>query len=149
AAALDPGRGADGAAQADGAAGALLAPRGRDGAPARAGRHAPPGERGAGVSARVDAVVVSYRSAATLRGCVEPLAAMPGVHVTVVDNASPDDSLATIAGLDVSVVRSPRNGGFSYGCNLGAAQGSAPLLLFVNPDARIDAAALEALRAAL
>ena len=46
----------------------------------------------------------------------------------------------------MDVVRSPRNGGFSYGCNLGAARGDAPFLLFLNPDARIDAAALDALR---
>ncbi|MGH2716449.1 MAG: glycosyltransferase family 2 protein [Thermoleophilaceae bacterium] len=97
----------------------------------------------------VDAVVVSYRSADTLRGCVEPLAAMPGVRVTVVDNASPDDAIATIADLPARVVRSPRNGGFSYGCNLGAARGDAPFLLFLNPDARMDRAALEALVAAL
>jgi N-acetylglucosaminyl-diphospho-decaprenol L-rhamnosyltransferase len=91
-------------------------------------------------------VVVAYKSAATLRGCVEPLAAMRGVHVTVVDNASPDDSVATIADLEgVEVVRAPRNGGFAYGCNLGVARGSAPLILFLNPDARIDAASLDAL----
>ena len=89
---------------------------------------------------RVDVVVVAYNSAATLRGCVEPLAAIPGVRVTVVDNASPDDSVGAIAGLDVDVVRAPRNGGFSYGCNLGAARGRAPYLLFLNPDARLDAA---------
>jgi GT2 family glycosyltransferase len=99
--------------------------------------------------ATVHAVVVSYRSADTLRGCVEPLTAMPGVTVTVVDNASPDDSVATIADLDVDIVRSERNGGFSYGCNLGAARASAEFLLFLNPDARIEPAALEALIAAL
>lgn len=98
---------------------------------------------------RIDAVIVSYRSAATLRGCVEPLAAMPGVQVTVVDNDSPDDAVETIADLRAEVERSPRNGGFSYGCNLGAARGGAPLLLFLNPDARLDAGALEALTAAL
>jgi len=101
------------------------------------------------VAATLDAVIVAYRSAATLRGCVEPLAAHPDVRVTVVDNASPDDTAASIAGLDVDLVRSPRNGGFSYGCNLGAARGEAPFLLFLNPDARIDAGALAALRAAL
>jgi N-acetylglucosaminyl-diphospho-decaprenol L-rhamnosyltransferase len=101
------------------------------------------------LEATVHAVVVSYRSADTLRGCVEPLTAMPGVAVTVVDNASPDDSVATIADLDVDIVRSPRNGGFSYGCNLGAARASAPFLLFLNPDARIEPAALEALLDAL
>jgi N-acetylglucosaminyl-diphospho-decaprenol L-rhamnosyltransferase len=101
------------------------------------------------MTAQVDAVIVSYRSAATLRGCVEPLAAMPEVRVTVVDNASPDDAVETIADLLVEIVRSERNGGFSYGCNLGAAEGNSPLLLFLNPDARMDAAALKALVGAL
>jgi GT2 family glycosyltransferase len=101
------------------------------------------------MSPDVDAVVVSYRSAETLRGCVEPLAAMPGVRVTVVDNASPDDAIETISDLPVDVIRSPRNGGFSYGCNLGAASGSAPFLLFLNPDARLDAHALATLLGAL
>ena len=100
-------------------------------------------------STDIDAVVVSYRSGATLSGCVEPLTTMAGVRVTVVDNASPDDALATIADLPVDVVRSARNGGFSYGCNIGAARGDAPLLLFLNPDARIDGPALDTLRAAL
>jgi N-acetylglucosaminyl-diphospho-decaprenol L-rhamnosyltransferase len=98
---------------------------------------------------RVDAVVVSYRSAATLRECVTSLLAIPGVAVTVVDNASPDDTLATIEDLDAETIRSPRNGGFSYGCNLGAARGNAPFLLFLNPDARMGAAALAALMEAL
>jgi N-acetylglucosaminyl-diphospho-decaprenol L-rhamnosyltransferase len=97
----------------------------------------------------VHAVVVSYRSAATLRGCVEPLAAMPRVRATVVDNASPDDTLAAIAGVDVDLVRSPRNGGFGYGCNLGAARAEMPYLLFLNPDARIEPAALDTLVATL
>jgi GT2 family glycosyltransferase len=110
--------------------------------------HSHPEVEGQGIV--VDAVVVSYRSADTLRGCVAPLAAMPGVRVTVVDNASPDDALDTIADVaGVNVVRAPRNGGFGYGCNLGAAQGAAPFLLFVNPDARIDAASLERLLAVL
>ncbi len=97
----------------------------------------------------IDAVIVSYRSAATLRGCVEPLAALPGVRVIVVDNASPDDAVETILDLEVEVERSPKNGGFSYGCNRGAVLGVAPLLLFLNPDARLDAVALEGLADAL
>jgi N-acetylglucosaminyl-diphospho-decaprenol L-rhamnosyltransferase len=106
--------------------------------------------RAEGESRRIDAVVVSYRSAATLRGCVEPLAALPSVRVTVVDNASPDDSVETIADLAaVDVVRAPRNGGFAYGCNLGVARGTSPYLLFLNPDARIDGASLDALVAVL
>ena len=98
----------------------------------------------------IDVVVVSYRSRATLRGCVEPLAAMPRVRVTVVDNASPDDSVATIADIEgIDIVRAPRNGGFAYGCNLGVARGRAPMLLFLNPDARIAAESLDALVTAM
>jgi GT2 family glycosyltransferase len=97
----------------------------------------------------VDAVVVSYRSRDTLRACVEPLCSIPGVTVTVVDNDSPDDALATIADLPIRVIESGRNGGFAFGCNLGSAGGSAPYVLLLNPDAQIDADAVATLVAAL
>jgi len=97
----------------------------------------------------IDAVVVAYNSGATLRGCVEPLTGIAAVSVTVVDNASPEDPLPAIAGLPVSAIRAPRNGGFSYGCNLGASGGGAPYVLLLNPDARIDAAGVDALREVL
>jgi GT2 family glycosyltransferase len=74
---------------------------------------------------------------------------MAAVHPVVVDNASPDDPLDVVADLDAEIVRAPRNGGFSYGCNLGAARGSSPYILFLNPDARIDEASLRSLRDAL
>lgn len=83
----------------------------------------------------VDAVIVSYNSADTLRACVQPLAGMDHVAVTVVDNDSPEESLGVVADLDVRAVQSGRNGGFSFGCNVGAAQGQAPYILLVNPDA--------------
>lgn len=98
---------------------------------------------------RVDAVTVAYNSAGTLRACVEPLAAMDDVVVTVVDNASPDNSLETIVDLRVHAVRADRNGGFSAGCNLGIAGGSAPYVLLLNPDARLARSDLEALVAVL
>ena len=104
----------------------------------------------AGTDARVvDAVIVSYNSRDTLRACVEPLSGMSGVAVTVVDNDSPDDPVPTIADLPVRVVRSGRNGGFAFGCNLGAAAGSAPYLLFLNPDAQLDQESLDRMRAVL
>jgi N-acetylglucosaminyl-diphospho-decaprenol L-rhamnosyltransferase len=96
-----------------------------------------------------DAVIVSYNSRDTLRGCVEPLSRMGGVAVTVVDNNSPDDPLDTIADLPVRVIRSGRNGGFGFGCNLGSAAGSAPYVLFLNPDAQLDQASLERMGAVL
>jgi hypothetical protein len=103
----------------------------------------------AGAAPRVDAVVVAYNSARTLRACTAPLAAMPAVAVTVVDNASPDDTGAAIAGLDVALVRAGTNGGFAAGCNLGAAQGSADYVLLLNPDARVAEADLMNLVAVL
>jgi GT2 family glycosyltransferase len=100
--------------------------------------------------AQIDAVVVSYNSGDTLRDCVEPLTHIEGVTVTVVDNASPaEDPLATIADLPVTAIRADRNGGFSYGCNLGAARGSAPYVLLLNPDGRIDRGSVAALAAVL
>ena len=99
--------------------------------------------------ARVDVVVVSYGSAATLRACVEPLCRAEGVRVIVVDNASPDDALETIADLPVTAIRAGRNGGFSFGCNLGAAAGTSEYVLFLNPDAILSPADLAALVAVL
>ncbi len=96
-------------------------------------------------AARVDVVVVSYRSAARLRGCVEPLAGADGINVIVADNASGDGSLAAVADLPVTTIALPRNGGFSHGCNAGWRAGAAPYVLFLNPDARIDGGALHRL----
>ena len=97
----------------------------------------------------IDAVIVSYNSRDTLRPCVEPLLALPGVEVTVVDNDSPDASLEAVADLPVRAIQSGRNGGFGFGCNLGAATGSAPLILFINPDAEITDDALSRMAAVL
>jgi N-acetylglucosaminyl-diphospho-decaprenol L-rhamnosyltransferase len=87
----------------------------------------------------VDVVVVSYNSQATLRACIEPLASIPWAHVTVVDNASTDGSAAAVTDLGVEVIESGRNGGFAFGVNRGVADGTAPWVLLLNPDARIDA----------
>jgi GT2 family glycosyltransferase len=89
-----------------------------------------------------DVVVVSYNSRGELRGCVEPLAALPDVNVVVVDNASADGSLDSVADLPVTAIALAHNGGFSHGCNAGWRSTSAPYVLFLNPDARIDAESL-------
>ena len=94
-------------------------------------------------------MIVAYNSRDTLRACVEPLVQLPWVSVTVVDNASPDDSVAVVADLPLRTIRAPRNGGFAYGCNLGAAAGAAEFVLLLNPDAEIEPAGLSALVSAL
>jgi GT2 family glycosyltransferase len=93
----------------------------------------------------VDVVVVSYNSGDHLRGCVEPLARVEGVHVIVVDNASLEDSLHTVADLSIETIALAHNGGFAHGCNVGWRAGSRDYVLFLNPDARIDERSLEIL----
>jgi GT2 family glycosyltransferase len=97
----------------------------------------------------VDVVIVAYNSRNTLRACVESLVQLPWVTVTVVDNASPDDSAAVVADLPIRIIRAPRNGGFAYGCNLGTAVGTAEFVLLLNPDARIEPPNLRTLVSAL
>lgn len=91
---------------------------------------------------RVDVVVVSYNSRAHVRGCVEPLAGVQGIRVVVVDNASSDGCLETIADLPVDRIARPVNSGFAAGCNAGWRAGDAPAVLLLNPDARIDLASI-------
>jgi GT2 family glycosyltransferase len=97
----------------------------------------------------IDVVVVSYNSRDELRGCVEPLSALEGVHVIVVDNASSDDSLASVHDLPVATIALGANGGFAHGCNAGWRAGTSPYVLLLNPDARIDEASLRTLAAVL
>jgi GT2 family glycosyltransferase len=91
----------------------------------------------------VDVVVVAYNSRRCLRACVEPLARVPGVSIVVVDNACPERSFEVVEELaGVRVIHVPSNEGFAYGCNRGWRAGGSELVLFLNPDARLDAAAL-------
>ena len=86
----------------------------------------------------VDVVIVSYNSREHLRLAAEPFASHPDIHVVVVDNDSRDDSLSTLTELPVEMIALDHNNGFAYGCNRGWTAGSAPFVLFLNPDARLD-----------
>src|SRR4051794_211579 len=85
---------------------------------------------------RVDVVVVSYNSRDNLRDCVAGLADAGDVAVFVVDNASADGSLESIADLGLERIQLKTNGGFGAGCNVGWRAGSSPFVLFLNPDTR-------------
>jgi N-acetylglucosaminyl-diphospho-decaprenol L-rhamnosyltransferase len=100
-------------------------------------------------TAAVDVVVVSYNSREHIRASVETLAYSPDVHVIVVDNASPEETVSVLHGLPVDVVQLESNDGFARGCNEGWRRGEAPLVLFLNPDAQIDPESLRRLVAAL
>jgi GT2 family glycosyltransferase len=86
---------------------------------------------------RLDVVVVTYESAADLPAC---LGALPAeASVVVVDNASGDRSAELAEEHGALVVRNLRNRGFAAAANQGAALGRADRILFLNPDAVIDA----------
>ena len=99
-------------------------------------------------------VVVTHCSGSTIDACLARLRAAQGVAaIRVVDNASPDDTLAVVqrhAAADprVRFVANPDNPGFAVACNQGAATPDidATWLAFVNPDCLVTADALERLR---
>lgn len=100
-----------------------------------------------------DVIIVNYRCAAETLGAVSRLAGWPGT-VWIVDNsaeaAEADRLKAALAqrhGIRLLVAEG--NLGFAGGCNLAYAQGEAPYVLLLNPDARIDPADLARLVAAL
>jgi len=96
-----------------------------------------------------DVVVVSYNSRTHLRDSVVRLINSSNANVIVVDNASTDDSLATISDLPVRTVPRTTNAGFAAGCNEGWRAGGAPHVLFLNPDAILDERSLSTLVSAL
>ncbi|MGD0980057.1 MAG: glycosyltransferase family 2 protein [Solirubrobacteraceae bacterium] len=94
-------------------------------------------------------VIVTHNCEA---GLTELAAALRGVvdeddELLLVDNASSDDTAATARALGLPVVEAGSNRGFGAGCRIGADATSAPLLLFLNPDARPQPGSLERLRA--
>ena len=98
----------------------------------------------------IDVVIVSFNSRANLRECIEPLVGIDGVRVILVDNASTDGSLDTVRDVPGLVsIAAGSNGGFASGCNIGWRAGSAPAVLLLNPDARIDEASIRALAGSL
>jgi hypothetical protein len=92
---------------------------------------------------RVDVIVVSYNSREQLRACVLPFMDRGDISVVVVDNASSDGSLESVGGLALTRLPLDRNIGFGGGCNVGWRAGASPYVLFLNPDARLDADGLQ------
>ncbi|MEL6372677.1 MAG: glycosyltransferase family 2 protein [Pseudomonadota bacterium] len=88
-------------------------------------------------------VLVSYNSAGIIEEAIA--SAPPGCQVIVADNASGDASIVRAQAAGAEVVALGENLGFGTACNRGAAASSRPLVLFLNPDARLAPGALEAL----
>jgi N-acetylglucosaminyl-diphospho-decaprenol L-rhamnosyltransferase len=98
----------------------------------------------------VHIVIVNWNTGDYLRECLSSIvdASQTGVRVdrvTVVDNASSDDSAAGLAELPLplELIRNGRNAGFAAACNQGAAGSTADYLVFLNPDTRLFANTLD------
>jgi N-acetylglucosaminyl-diphospho-decaprenol L-rhamnosyltransferase len=94
---------------------------------------------------RVSVIIVSYNAADQLEAALRSLAALPEVaadptlaEVIVSDNGSADDSVsrARAAYPAIRILENGANLGFAKACNIGARAARAPLLFFLNPDAR-------------
>jgi N-acetylglucosaminyl-diphospho-decaprenol L-rhamnosyltransferase len=93
----------------------------------------------------VDVVIVTYNSADQIGACLRPLVGEPGLRAIVVDNASSDGTLDALDGMPVDVLPQRTNRGFAVGCNVGWRAGSGVYVLFLNPDAVMDAASIRRL----
>lgn len=99
-------------------------------------------------AARVSVVVVTHASAAVIGDCLRALP--PQAECIVVDNASPDSTIAEVraARPTVRVIPEAVNRGFGAGCNRGMEAASREFILLLNPDARPAPEALNRLVAA-
>lgn len=99
----------------------------------------------------VAAILVNYNAgdelARALRSIADEMAGRPWEAV-VVDNASVDGSATSVEAFapTVRLVRNTANVGFARGVNQGLAASTAPLVLIMNPDCRLMAGAVTALR---
>jgi len=86
-------------------------------------------------------VVLAYNSERVMEGCLDALARTRGVGIEVicVDNASRDAShqIAEAHPATTLAIRLDKNLGYSGGNNVGWRRGTAPIVVFINPDCRV------------
>lgn len=99
----------------------------------------------------VGAVVVNYNAGELLARCLASLEQDAVAEVVVVDNGSTDGSTALVQDLAVPsrLIRSPRNGGYGAGANLGARASDREFLFICNPDLVAEPGAISCLAEAL
>ncbi len=101
----------------------------------------------------VAVLIVNFKAYEHLERCLRSLLPLlsPADEVIVVDQEGRDGSLNGLAPAfpSVRVSASRKNIGFAAGVNLAARQTQAPLLLLLNPDTRLGAGVVDALRRTL
>lgn len=100
----------------------------------------------------VDVVIPIHGGRSLTEGCLTALAAQTLAHrVIVVDNASPDDSAASIRSRfpDVEVLELGANRGYATACNAGIAHGDGGAIVLLNNDVIVPPRFLERLLGSL
>jgi GT2 family glycosyltransferase len=95
----------------------------------------------------VAVVIVTWDSAAVIDGCLRSAVAECPAEIVVVDNGSRDHTLARVRAVvpKAHIIGLETNCGFARGCNIGVANTSAPYILFLNDDARLEPGYLDVL----
>jgi len=88
--------------------------------------------------ARVAIVVVTYQSSAFAGACLDSVLPIPDAEIVVVDNASSDSTRVRVEEKGVRLIANAENRGFAAAVNQGVKATSAPLILLLNPDARLE-----------
>lgn len=96
------------------------------------------------MSGSVHIVIVNWNTGGYLTECLASIvlaerAEVTIARVTVIDNASSDDSANGLDDLPlpIELIRNSHNVGFATACNQGAADSTADYLLFLNPDTQL------------
>lgn len=102
------------------------------------------------MTASVRAVIVRWRGGDEIRQCLSSLLGSAGTQlgrVVLVDSGSADGGAERLASEypDIEVMALEENRGFAFAAGCGAADGTEPLLLLLNPDIDVQAGAVEAL----
>lgn len=89
----------------------------------------------------VSVIIVSYNAASYLKECIESIFKFTkniSFEIIVVDNNSPDDSLAVARsfGKKIMVIANKDNRGFGAGINTGLKRATGKFVLILNPDIR-------------
>lgn len=101
----------------------------------------------------ITVVVVNYNGGDYLKGCIASLARQTyrNFETIIVDNASTDGSLATLAEKPerLTILKQSANLGFARANNIGASEGKGRWLALLNPDAEAEPDWLEAMARAV
>lgn len=99
------------------------------------------------MKATADIVIVNWNAGQQLKACIKSVQEFGASTVKkciVVDNGSTDGSAEFLADMtNIELVDAGRNLGFGRACNLGAARGDSPFILFLNPDAQLMMGSLD------